>query len=406
LGLLANNFFTPQFEQGVIEKLEAAAIQVAVLQHRIEEIDLSKLNEEEQTKAFTKLNEELTAQVINLNNLTKAYDLYRKTVAKTTKDLEALLNASIVNAEKLQDLKDAFIETDDTAEKLNETLKTLGGDTIPEKIDTIGGLVTTLDSLNSALDNFRNADEAFLDARLNGIDAMFDASQSALERTYEEAINRQGISAAERDKIEEQYTLQAEQNERDRTKALEKEEEKRKAILKRGAETQFAISAGQIIANGSQAISKALAELGPVLGPIAAAGIGVSIAAQLQAANAEKAKVQSLALGGIVNGPSHEAGGVKYRLGGNVTELEGGEGVINKKSMAIPGVAAKASQLNQLGGGVPFANVSNGSTGLGMDISMVKAIVKEVSAIPVVVSEQDITKTQRVVKTIQERSTF
>ena len=34
----------------------------------------------------------------------------------------------------------------------------------------------------------------------------------------------------------------------------------------------------------------------------------------------------------MVKGPSHKNGGVKFNVGGEVVELEGGEAVINKKS--------------------------------------------------------------------------
>lgn len=59
---------------------------------------------------------------------------------------------------------------------------------------------------------------------------------------------------------------------------------------------------------------------------------------------------QKFARGGILKGPSHAEGGIQTPFG----ELEGGEGVINKKSMAIPGVMEIASLLNELGGGIAF----------------------------------------------------
>lgn len=53
-------------------------------------------------------------------------------------------------------------------------------------------------------------------------------------------------------------------------------------------------------------------------------------------------------------------GGVKYRVGRRLVELEGGGGIVNKRSMALPGVRQKVSALNELGGGVRFAGVSAG----------------------------------------------
>ena len=51
--------------------------------------------------------------------------------------------------------------------------------------------------------------------------------------------------------------------------------------------------------------------------------------------------------GGMIYGPSHAGGGV-------LIEAEGGEGIINKRSMSIPWVKRQASYLNQIGGGVPM----------------------------------------------------
>jgi len=56
--------------------------------------------------------------------------------------------------------------------------------------------------------------------------------------------------------------------------------------------------------------------------------------------------------GGMVKGPSHKKGGVKFNVGGEVVELEGGEAVINKKSTKM--FRDVLSQINQAGGGVKF----------------------------------------------------
>tara|TARA_R100001594_G_scaffold64983_2_gene99268 strand:- start:5291 stop:7393 length:2103 start_codon:yes stop_codon:yes gene_type:complete len=57
--------------------------------------------------------------------------------------------------------------------------------------------------------------------------------------------------------------------------------------------------------------------------------------------------------GGMVSGPSHARGGVKFNVGGQVHELEGGEAVINKKSTAM--FKDILSKINQAGGGKRFA---------------------------------------------------
>lgn len=57
------------------------------------------------------------------------------------------------------------------------------------------------------------------------------------------------------------------------------------------------------------------------------------------------------ARGGILEGDSHAQGGIQTPFG----ELEGGEGVINKRSMSNPFLRSLASQINEAGGGIKFA---------------------------------------------------
>ena len=73
-----------------------------------------------------------------------------------------------------------------------------------------------------------------------------------------------------------------------------------------------------------------------------AASTGAALVAQLKAV-----KLPKLAADGMLVGNSHEQGGI-------LIEAEGGEAIINKRSMAIPWVREQASYLNQIGGGVPF----------------------------------------------------
>lgn len=76
---------------------------------------------------------------------------------------------------------------------------------------------------------------------------------------------------------------------------LEQEkEEKKLAIQKKYADINFGIKAAEIIANTAVAIMKTLAELGPIAGPIAAALIGATGAAQLLVANSERNKIKNM----------------------------------------------------------------------------------------------------------------
>lgn len=91
--------------------------------------------------------------------------------------------------------------------------------------------------------------------------------------------------------------------------ALQEKLEKKKAneklkIQKKYADVNFAIQVAQIISNTAVSIMKAYSELGPIAGSIAAALMGVTGAAQLAVANAERQKVKRMTLNGTASGTS------------------------------------------------------------------------------------------------------
>lgn len=117
----------------------------------------------------------------------------------------------------------------------------------------------------------------------------------------------QSLQQAELDNIDAKYDaeIQAAQGNAAEVERLEKEKAQKKLdVQKRYADINFAIKASQIIADTSVAIMKALADLGPIAGPIAAALMGVTGAAQLAAANAERQKVKNMTIGGAAGSTS------------------------------------------------------------------------------------------------------
>ena len=169
----------------------------------------------------------------------------------------------------------------------------------------------------------------------------------------------------------------------------------KKDAAKRYADFQFALTTASIIANTAEAVMNAWTTKPAILAVLQAAAAGLSGITQLAAANAQRNSVKSMAQGGDVNGAPHSGGGV-------MLNAEGGEFVVNKKSMGIPAFRSIVSSINVAGGGVP----STGSNAIGgsaaaapisatVDVNSIRDIVREIAAIPVVVSESDITKTQR-----------
>ena len=117
------------------------------------------------------------------------------------------------------------------------------------------------------------------------------------------AVN--ALQQAEMANIDAKYDaeIEAAQGNAEEVERLEKEKAQKKLdVEKKYADINFAVKASQIIADTAVSIMKALADLGPIAGPIAAAFMGVTGAAQLAAANAERQKVKNMTLSGTSSG--------------------------------------------------------------------------------------------------------
>lgn len=141
--------------------------------------------------------------------------------------------------------------------------------------------------------------------------------------------------------------------------------------------------------------------------------IPVAIATTLATVMANIAKAKQLvakekepkyADGGEITGPSHANGGVHI-------EAEGGEAIINKRSMSNPLLRSIASAINVAGGGVPFSNVpilpsSTGTIGIDQD-ALKQAFTEALKDMPSpVVSVVEISQVQNRVKTIENNASL
>lgn len=95
---------------------------------------------------------------------------------------------------------------------------------------------------------------------------------------------------------------------------------------------------------------------GPILKGLALATViatGLATVSKIVSTPVPEVRVSSVSLpfarGGMVHGESHQGSN-----GGVHILAEGGEGIINKRSMSIPWIKEQASYLNQIGGGVPM----------------------------------------------------
>lgn len=111
----------------------------------------------------------------------------------------------------------------------------------------------------------------------------------------------QALQQAEMDQVDAKYDaeIEAAQGNTEEVERLENEKAQRKLdIQKKYADVNFAIKVSQIIADTAVSIMKAYADLGPIAGSIAAALMGVTGAAQLASAKAERDKIKNMTLSG------------------------------------------------------------------------------------------------------------
>jgi DNA repair exonuclease SbcCD ATPase subunit len=209
--------------------------------------------------------------------------------------------------------------------------------------------------------------------------------QVAQQKALDQVVGDTETAAAKRLEIQAEY------------------EQKQKEIEKRGRITSLQFSLVQTIANGAQAAVKALAELGPILGPILA-GVNSAIAlAQVVIIQDQIAATRALRRGGMVRaqsgmllqGPSHEQGGIPLAQMGIVAE--GNESIINRQSSI--NFRDLLSTINQSGGGRPLV-VNNFD-----DSRIVEALAKQKQTpIRAYVLGSEITNEQMISKRLDDLS--
>jgi len=136
-----------------------------------------------------------------------------------------------------------------------------------------------IDEFNDYTEKWQNK-QAVIEAYGNFFSSAKDLELKISENNYNADIEKFGVSEKSKANITEKY------------------EKEKKEIEKRYALVSLTISSAKAITNGAVAITKALAELGPIAGPIAAVAIGAETAIQIAAAENEYTTVMGLETGG------------------------------------------------------------------------------------------------------------
>jgi len=232
--------------------------QLAARRKKIDE-DFAKgvLNKEQHQQAITNLEKQAEEQRLQIR---QQYGLASQ---------QELYNAE--NEQLKEHLRQGLI----TQEEYEEAVKNLKISRMKEAFDYYSNLAG-------------GAVQALQQAEMANVDAKYDAEIEAVRNAGKDTTELEKKKANEQLKIQKKY-----------------------------ADINFAIKASQIVADTSVSIMKALGELGPIAGPIAAALMGITGAAQLAAANAERQKVKRMSLNGA--GGASSASGTRV-----VTGLESG----------------------------------------------------------------------------------
>lgn len=171
-----------------------------------------------------------------------------------------------------------------------------------------------LDQLKMLLQNKEISEEEYEEAVKNMKIAKMKEAFDFYSNLSNGAV--QALQQAEEANVDAKYDAEIEAAKKagkDTTELEKKKADEKLKIQKKYADVNFAIKASQIIADTSVSIMKALSELGPIAGPIAAALMGITGAAQLATANAERQRVKRMSLSGA--GGSASASGARVATG-------------------------------------------------------------------------------------------
>ncbi|NNV57379.1 phage tail tape measure protein [Limnovirga soli] len=216
------------------------------------------------------------------------------------------------------------------------------------------------ESLNEELDNISNALSYFQEA-VNIADKFNQAKTSKENSALYKQLKSNDVEKQAYKKLldtklitQQQYNQQIDRLDKDA-------DAKKEALQKKQFERQKKLELINAGINGAQAVLATIKQFGAPIPPNFA-GIA-AFAFTLATVGAEIATIASkkYALGGKLEGPSHEANGIKRNVNGRHVEFEGDEGVIKKSAMrsnrmyTVTGTPSQiTSSLNGMYGGVTW----------------------------------------------------
>lgn len=239
---------------------------------------------------------------------------------------------------------------------------------------------------------------AKLDLKRQAATAGFDILNQIANRAAENDVRRSNEELANLDEKKSKGLMSERRYQRAKEKIEKEAFKKRKQNEMKAATISFAQQLMSIQVNAAANPTNAVTFGAAGISQAAALTI---LAGATYATNMGMIASQKFARGGMVEGNSHSNGGVKFSVGGQVNELEGGEAVINKRSTAMFGGALSA--MNVAGGGKSFSSPNLGSSPFIDYGALASAISENIS---VVLPVESLNKVQNRVRVIEETSKF
>ena len=365
---------------------------------------------ERAVKANEKLAEVLGSEVIN--DLNKAFKDYSSELRELKKAQEEGIISQEDYERAVAELRRRFIET-------IETFKAFAG-TSKELETFFDNLITNFDALTIGTEegkkNWKDFTDEFketewADLAMQAVNALGDSLGAFNDTALE---NVKASSEAQLDVIKSRYEIEddilksqldnqliTESQFRSKQKELRKSQIAEENAIERNVfnakKRQDKNDAGlEGIEAAAQAYIEAFKNYEPataiIVGSIGAGIAAAQTTAQISAINQRKYYDKKFADGGIVNGPSHDQGGVPFTVQGRGGyEMEGGEYIVNKRATSMHRDLLerinKSGKMNPTVGRMKFAEGGLVSSPLNESVDYLKAIAEATTSTAIGVSK-------------------
>jgi hypothetical protein len=308
---------------------QAAEARLAVIDQFAETLKQAEFNN---NQAHLQAIEENSKDILSAETSSlKQRENLQKQFAKTTADFEKQYNTKTWEQRREDELR--ILEKQYEAKLLSEETYQLAVTAIEKKYEDEKLKVREQYGIASMSELYNAEMEALLKQHEKGLldEEEYEQEKLQLKLKYAQEYAQKAadfaamasdavstLQSAEIANTEAKYDaeIQAAGDNKEEVERLENEKAKKKLdIEKKYADVQFAVTAAEIVANTAMAIMQAYSQLGPIAGTVAAVLMGITGAAQLAVANAQRQKVKQMSLSGSSSSETPATGQIKLKEG-------------------------------------------------------------------------------------------